>query len=728
LTTSHSSFKYKRMLRISALALLLAAPCSAAWNERGAYRATEKSLGQDGIEVLERRGYLVTAGDKKGRRLLYVHWDGIEVFERAAPALRSLLQLHEVTYNSPTTTSSPDVLAHLKELQILPTGGVLSPAIHATIDLLVYHLIDVEDLPPKAVFWKTDALYDLPWGAAFRARTHAELVPEGDSLAADYFSRVLMRSPGASKPAQHLLSYMKAVHGEDLATLLEQDRASGKLSADVKLQIGRYLSDQRRLWNFRHIRKRLRKLQRASTLKRDLKDIRTLIGNMGLETELRTLILAGGKENLEKVAASFALSNIQVLAPEGREQADTGDDVTVSMEFEIAGLSENEKTEVTVAGLIDLQRWGTAQSRKKTSRFKGAGPHPFSVRVPITVHGPVTYRILLSAPNVTPLQRDVTLSVSPDYHTAISLSARAENHVAACRLKPAATAYKHLSAKLEPWASKDRFSKLLADVKKRATKNSVYIKKFSQLAAAADSARLFATPEQCQYRTDRARAAIDLLESLPPGCGQELVSSDQPIRNEIAALLALTRYRARQQAAFTEALTRARDFEARCEPSEAAKAYAEGLAVLSADPAARCGTWRAQYNTVQRIHLPRAQSSGRISGEISKALGAAQKAFAQGHYRKASKILNSLIGGIDGMASATCFSTQRKKASQLAEAVGVALGPLPAKALGAVLGEDRYEAQARRLATRLRKERVLRKRSIDRLRQQQRPSTAGGTR
>ncbi|MFH1723179.1 MAG: hypothetical protein ABII00_01015 [Elusimicrobiota bacterium] len=649
----------------------------------------ETALGSKALAILHEYGYVLLGGTPKdGRRVIHVQWEPLRSLNEHAGAWLGFLELYKQNRRG---VSIEGDLKRLRALQTTPTAGLISGPVRAALDALALHMEAGSELGKRLpAASRQKLLFDTRWGEDFLERTHVDLLPSAAEAADEFFMRHLT-GPGESlEPADHFLGHVRNVYGEELAEQLGRDRTAGEASKELRKWIGKYLADQTLLWNFTRTRGRLRSIERPSGLKRTLKDLRAVVEPLSRETGLLERLREEMKAEGPAPRLRFTGPELHVQNAAGSADVDVGDTIVVSMAYWIEGLEERETARITEVAYADRGAGGVADRVQNYVERRKGGPHSFTARVPVRSSETITYRLHLDAPGSDRFQREIEIKVSPRYHDLLLEAGKAEAKAEACQLQEAVALLESLQDKIAPLAAKTRFARLLATLGDRARTVSKQIDRRESLNAALDGARLYASADQCDFRADRARRALSLLADLPPGC-DAAQSGDTILSAELQSLVEATDRRRLHQEAFLKGASKARELARACRAQDAAEQYAAALALLDAEPEARCGQWEKEYTLIRISELPRAAAADALATAIDESVGRASRRFADGDYPGTTGILLPLMAAIDAMPESRCYASLRTKAEQLAEAAGVALAPPDPEDVRASLPKDSVE-------------------------------------
>ena len=651
---------------------------------QSAYALLQATMGAEAIEILAERNVLVLSAGKDDRGVLYVHWPSIEALAARAEDLAALAQLYEKVRGGAPIEGDPASLRRVEAMQEL--GPVTAP-VRSAAALLAAHI--EQSSPAAAEDPARKPLPALPWGREFWSRIHGDILTDFQA-AARLFFRDLLSGPQRSAPASEF--FLSCAKAPEARAGLERDQAAGKPSQETLASLAACLAEQKRAWDLSLTRERLKAVEKDSSLSKDLKDISSLSARFLASPEivgrLRDALDSKGPEP----AIRFSGGDIHVHLSAGKEPFDVGDETAVSLAYWIDGAPAKASFEITEAGFLDEGGAGISEVTTSLVRRQSGGPHLVKLPLPLRSSGRKTYRSMLASGDGASANREISYDVSDKLDRVISAAAEAENAFQTCRLEEAELKYAELEAKLADSPDKPQFKAVGAWLKARPKRVSDARALLKTTLALLDGVRLHASKDLCDFKSDKARAALSLLDSLPAGCDRIAGSTETiRLRDEIEEMLRLTESRRANQDAFRLAAEKARRLEADCRYEEAEGAYASALALLDADPSARCGAWEAEFTRIRLHDLPRAASYRAFGQELAstqeKASGLASK--TERNYAQALALATPLIARIDSSPVRDCYRDARRKAEDLAEFAGVSLGPgRPASAANESLPKD----------------------------------------
>ncbi|MBI5243952.1 MAG: hypothetical protein HY922_09795 [Elusimicrobia bacterium] len=652
-----------------------------------AYAAIEEPLGAEGIQILADRSVLVLSASKKTHAILYARWPALEALSARADDLAALVKAYEKARAGQPIDGDPAALRRVEEMKEV---GPVTAAVRASAALLAAH---IESLAAPAGAPPSDAgqkpLPAFAWGREFWNKVHADLLADFQPVAGLFFEEFFMAQRKNAQAEAHFLSFEKD------AERLERDRGARKASRQTLDSIASYLAEQKRLWNLSLTKERLEKLEKASDLRKDLKDLSVLAPRMASGPDLLRALRFSFDSKTPEPAVRFSGADLHIHPTAGAEPFDVGDEAVVSLAYWIDGASAKDAFEITEAAFLDEGEGepGISEVKISLARRAAGGPHVVKLPLPLRSSGRKTHHFLLSTAEGALARREISFEVSPELDQTRSAAAQAEAAAQACRLAESEQAFSELESKLQSSADKPQFKAVLAWLKPRVKRASEQAAQLKTVMELLDGVRLHASKEQCDFKSEKARRALALLDGLPPGCDRLSASSERlrPLRAEIENLLRLSESRRANQDAFRAAAEKGRRQEAACRYDEAAEAYSCALALLDSDKEARCGAWEDEFTAIHLQNLPRARAAKALSDEFAAVAEKAEQ-LASGDpkdYAGALQLLNPLIARIDSLDSRACYQSMRSKAEKLAGSAGIGLSPsLPASVMRESLPKD----------------------------------------
>lgn len=668
----------------------------------------EGDLGLPALEALERRAILLTTGSSKPRRVAAISWDALERHIAAAPRLVAFLEAYQAVRKGGKPAGTADTF---QDLRNLPPGGLLANASRAALAALGEHAAAIRDLSDAApALIESGSFYRTAWGKAISERTHSELGGSALGAGAEALFAALSAPGAPAGISAHFSKWLSARDRAPLDELRAADASAGRLSEKLKGAFEDYLADQGRVEAVLSARDRLSRLESDSEARRLFDDLRAAAPRLVEAGDLSVRLKEILAEKNETPTLTLNVPELH-LRPSSEAPLEAGDEMIISVAYWIDGLPSNQDAEVAEVLYRDDGDQGLALLSRTVSKRRAGGPYSLMLKTSASASGRPTYRLVLDAAGAVPAVREVSAEVSDALDGLRLAAAEAEALGRACRLEDSSVAWKNVLEKLGA-DNKPARVRLAASARRRlkAVEGWTILKR--QLDESLDGARLFATKEHCDYRTERAERAMSLLKSLPAGCDREITraeNSDVPqagIAEELSRLSRDTDARRRLQEGFRATVSRARDREASCKPDEAATLYAAAMVLLDSDPDARCGDFEKEYAAVRMEDLPRAAAADRLGAAIETELGRARRQLASEKASSALATALPLATALGRLPDARCWSGPIKSTAELAQAAGVALGPPPVAGLrlapdpaSAIIDEARQDWERRRSET-----------------------------
>jgi len=684
------------------------------------------TFGPDGLEALKTHGYIILQGRPGAYRLQRVLWKSLEAVSRSTKAVQQFSEaLPRLKAAQALAPAGPLPFLPLGEL---PPSGLMTPPLHALLGVMAaYHaewtaLAGPQDETAAAPALPAAGLnlFDTAWGKTFAARTHADIVTDPRPEVSPYFESFLAAAHDEPGAAAHFIGYVQDRYRIDVSSRLAADARAGLASEELRSWLRRYIIDQRRFHALARIRRQVEEMEKKTPLARDLQSFETVAAvfrnRPGLIAEFEGVIqsapplagmgppaLSGSRSPLPEGATLQGASSLEgsrsplpegavgkgppspqaqsvLLSPEGAQvapeltsaglhlekpvrlgQYELGDAVVVSGAYWVDGLPEGEAVEVeqttfreTTEGLRDVQTL--------TVRRGNGGPYTFARRIVLEESLPFTFRSVISAPSGNALEDSVAVPVAKDFELALLKLAAADNQALACACQDAETSYAKLEESVADAArEKPQYRQLLETARKRRAEAARNAAQQALLEEAIAEARPDSSGELCRYDLKRTEAAMALAKSLPAGCDRHLVE----LRRQRQSI---SRHAADQQA-FAVGCALAASHRRSCSFALAGEEWAKALAVLDADPAARCGA------TAEAALQAEADILAARTDELWRAAFAEniQRTEAEAAAVERLRILNPLIARIGTMSNPSCFARERDQAEKLAQAAGSAL-------------------------------------------------------
>ncbi|MBI2384981.1 MAG: hypothetical protein HYV14_03095 [Elusimicrobia bacterium] len=653
-----------------------------------------ESFGEPGVETLAARGVLVLHGKPGARRLAAVHWKAFGALSQAASSCLALTAAADALGREPEP-AGPDL--GLGACRALPLDGAATPSLHALASLLQAGHEERWALKQANASLSgapgRPNLFDTAWGKDLIERRHADALENPAALAKTIFDE-LLAGPRPEKDAAALFAAEAAARGATAPeTLIAYDSAHGALSEELKAQMRRTISNERRRWAAAKARAAAADLLGKASVKKELEDLRVIAKAMSSRPNLPSdLEAAAGRAAPASAAAKLRSAGLHRQEPTRLGQHELGDEAVVSGAYWVDGLKENESADIDESLVVETER-GFASVETRTNKRKNGGPYPFARTVKITEPRPFAVLSLASAAGF-PLSERVEVPLARDFELALLKESEAAGLRAACRPKDAEAAYAALEALVaEPAKVKPQYKSLA----ERARKAREAAKADGELLLRRDEALILAradsAPQLCRYDSARVEEAIKLAQRLPAGCDRDLP--------ELHALRATIKRRAADQAWFLKASSEARSKSRSCRLDDARARWSEALAALEADPGARCGKV-AEEETVAKTDFAGLTRDIAWRDELGRSLAKAEAETSPARRLEILRPVTSRLGALN----ASCFGAESKRAAALSLAASKALTApseseaarrLPSEgALASIVDEVRAE-RARRL-------------------------------
>jgi hypothetical protein len=640
------------------------------------------SFGPEGLEALKAHGYIILQGRPGTYRLQTVVWKSLEALVRST---KNVQQFSETFQRLKAGQSlAPAGPLPFLALGDLPPESLMTPPLHALLEAMAaYHsewtaLAGAQDeaaAGPALPALAGPALFDTAWGKAFAARTRADILADPAPLAELYFGSVLAGVRADAQAAAHFTGYMKDRAHADVSARLAADAHAGAASPQLRADLARYLTDQRRFHALARIRREAAELEKKTSLPRDLRALETVAAVLrtrpGLLAELEGVVQAAPPA---AAAPELASAGLHLEKPLKLGQHELGDAVTLSGAYWVDGLPAKEQVEFEETTYRDTPA-GLRDAETRTVKRGNGGPYAFSRRLVLEDSTPFTFRSVISAPSGNPLSDSVAVPVAKDFELALLKLAAADAKSSACAFPDAAAAYAKLEESLADAAgAKAQYHDLLDTVRKRRAAASGDAAVLAKLEAAVKDSAPEASPEACRYDLKRTEAAMALARSLPPGCDRTLTV----LRRQHVFIAR----RVADQQAFAADARQAAAHRRSCAFGLAAEELSRGLAILEADPEADCG------QTAESAKPARADLQAVRADELWRAAFTEDISAAQAEKTPAQRLakLHPLIARIGSLHNPACFSGPLSQAEKLAQAAGADL--VMPDALASQLGPD----------------------------------------
>jgi hypothetical protein len=625
-----------------------------------------EAFGAEGLAALKAHGTIILQGQPGSYRLQVVVWKSLEALARST---KNVQQFSEA-FQRLKAGEALDPAGPLPFLALgdLPAESLMSAPLHALLEAMEsYHhewtaLSGPQDeaaaAPPLPVPAGPD-LFDTSWGKAFAARSRADVIADPAPLAEAYFDEFLAGVRAEPQAAAHFIGSQKGRSHADVSSRLAADARAGTASPQLRADLTRYLLDQRRVHALSRIRRQVSDLEKKTTLARDLRDLETvsavLRSRPGLVSDLEGVVQSAPAA---AAAPELTSAGLHLEKPVALNQHELGDAVTLSGAYWVDGLADKQTADVeettyreTPTGLRDVED-------RLVKRGNG-GPYTFTRRLQLEDSIPFSFHSVVSASSGNAIADSITVPVAKDFELALLKLAAADSHALSCAFPDAVASYSKLEESLaEAAGAKAQYRDLLAALRKRRDEAAGHAAQLSRLEAAVKDSAGDVSPETCRYDLRRTEAAMSLARSLPAGCDRALAG----LRRQRA----LISRRAADQQAFVAHVRRATAHRRACDFALAAEDLARGLAILQADPQARCGKISETAGRAE------AELSAVRADELWSAAFADELRAARAERAAAPRLakLYPLIARIGSLDDPSCFSAPREQAEKLCTTAG----------------------------------------------------------
>lgn len=586
------------------------------------------AFGAEGVEILASRGGLVLQGRRGERRVAAVHWKAVE----ALPA-------------------DPDRTPNLRRL------AAAAAAVQEEIRTLKLSGSSTEEPPDLP------NLFEEPWGREWALRRRADRVEDPSALVKSFFEERLAGPRPDAAASRHFLAVLSAGGIPGAEARLAEDAARGSASEELRAWIRRYLIDERRRWNLSLAQVQEDALRSDPKTLQDRSEQDSLAAALAskpgllaaLEAEISALPAPSGSPRL--LSAGLHLQESTRLG-----QHELGDEAVVSGAYWVDGLPEGASIEIEETSFIETAR-GFSKVASDVKKRRNGGPYVFSRRLVIGETRPFAVRAVVSAASGKILSERVEVPVAPDYELAVEKQAEALRLWLACDLKAAQAAYAELETLVAEAAGvKPQYKDLLDRARRDRAKAEADALLLTRLEDAIAASRQDADGKLCLYDTSRTDAAIKLARRLPAGC-------DRVLPDLFNQRSTISRRRTNQDW-FLKASAEARSQRRSCDAEGAAARWSQALAVLEADPAARCGQVEEEAARAE-TELSETLRSLAWSRPLEEALA---KAEAETVPAKKLETVRPALARLASLGDARCHRRALKKAERLAEEADLADG------------------------------------------------------
>lgn len=651
------------------LAVLLASPAHAAGSPatttptaNPALALLIESFGEPGVEMLASRGVIVLQGKSGDRRLAAVHWKALSALDRAKSSCLALAAAADALGNEPEP-SAPSL--DLAACRALPSDGVMTPSLHALASALQAGneerwALRQEKAPAAAVAGRPN-FFDTAWGKDLILRRHADALENPASLVKSVFDDLLAGPRPNKEAAAHFAAEAAARGVASPEILISYDAAHGTLSEELRAQIRRTLSNERRRWAAARAGAAAAELLGKAAVKRELEDLRAVAKELSSRPNLPTALEAALSRGRSAAGGPRLKSaGLHLQEPVRLGQYELGDTAVVSGAYWVDGLKENESVEIAESLAIETER-GFPSVQTRVEKRRNGGPYPYSRSVVITETRAFGVASFISAEGAAPITERVEAPVARDFELALAKESAAAGLTADCRLKEAEAAYQDLETLVaEPAKVKPQYKNLADRSRKAKDAAKAGAEILTKLEEAMAPSRADSSPQQCRYETKRVDEALALAKRLPAGCDHDLP--------ELHALRATIQRRAADQNWFMKASSDARSKRKSCALDAAQARWSEALSSLEADPAARCGRVADEEGLV-KTELAELTRKIAWREELGKSLAKAEAESAPARRLDILRPVTTRLGDLN----TDCLGAETKRAAALTAAASKAL-------------------------------------------------------
>ncbi|MBI4424581.1 MAG: hypothetical protein HY554_12685 [Elusimicrobia bacterium] len=644
-----------------------------AWPTARGYAWLEQAVGAETLRLLADGGYLVVHRLRKTGHLVHVQWELLEPLVRLAPQLLdSFAALENQREGRDDAEPKEDAL---KAALGHPPAGLVTARVRSALSLLL-DLIDERRGAGSAPLPERPLALQ-PWAADFSHRYNLAQAQDAAPLVEPFFSELLSGAGRAPAAEEHLRAHAQSRYGADIGPLLEADVRSGQLSDELRGWVEKYLSDNRRAWRLLQLPADLAALLKDRKLQRELEDLRQSARALAADPTF----LQGLRESLAPGAlppetARVTGGEVHVhTGPEGQGY-EAGDRASISAAYWLDEVPRGRSARVQETVFADRGPHGIELLHSSQRSRGSGGPHAVAADAELREGRPFVVRFIAQPEGGRPVHREAAVSPAGALDAALAKLGRADAAFASCKLAEAAAAYEALSQELGERSRRPQFARLAAELRPRQKRAALAQEDHAALDGLLEGVRLDASPQTCAFSEARGLKARALLSRLPAGCSRELAP-------EINQLLTAAVQRRRDQDTFWAGLEGARRLERACQFPQAAERYAAALAVLDADPSAKCGRAQEEYRRVHELELPAALAADGVRSGFHAELDAASESLGAGDPARALAKTNPLLARLAALRSPGCYETERRKGEELALTAEAGLQS-PAQALARV--------------------------------------------
>lgn len=618
-----------------------------------------QSIGPEAVALLKKGGYVILPreqGKKENRRLEYVAWEALKNLAAQSSAAAALARAYDQLTSS-RPAEAPVLPTDYASLAQLPATGLMTPPLHLLRLMLTasHHektALSEAGAAPRAAAGAS--LFETRWGREFAKRTHADKIEDPAPLLKPYFD-LYLSGPNPDADAQdHFTDYVLNAYDKKISDLLAADIKQAEVSEELCVWLRKYFTDQRRLFSIHSVKTRLAEMDKKGSLSKDLKNLNLIAGIFSQQPGLLAALQDAIKDS-PPGRVFLTSAGLHLQKPLKLERHELGDTVTLSAGYWVDGLKAGEKAYVEETSFVDNGSQGLSEVESFVTARTNGGPYPLVRLLPLKSSKSLSFRFSIGVHEGNSLSDSIEVPVADNFEKALVKTAQAQNQALSCDFKTAEESLAQLEAELADAAKeKKQYKNLWREIrshKKSAVKNAAVLTKLEQ---AIVQSRDDLDPRQCRYETQRTDAAIKTVLSLPAGCDKFLPELNKQWRS-------IARNRDDQKF-FTQSVERGKRLRQSCKFSSAAEEWANALAVLDANPAARCGEFsQVALKLEEDLVILRMEEVARF--EFEGKLAAARR-------ESSGKTLKPLIARAAALPTAACFDGDIARAVKLGLELG----------------------------------------------------------
>lgn len=643
-----------------------------------AQRLLVEAIGADDQDVLRAYGYVVLHGEKGSLRLEHLQLKALEDLAAHAQASLELSKAYD-RYISGSLIETPD--AGFSSLSELTPEGLMNPDLHK-LSLLLADVHEQEKALGELRRLAADVhtLYEASWAKEFVSRNHLDSLDDFSGIPKHFFDEFLGGPRPLAQARAHLNGYLSAAYKKDISAIIDADAIAGTPSEELRAWLNKYLVDQRRLFALRRDRSLVDELEKKGKVSHALSALVRVAGILHEKPELLKSLRETLARPEGKTPVGLTTAGLHLQAPAHLEHLERGDRAVVTGAYWVDGLPDGRMTVVELTTFADYGDGSVSALETRTEPRPTGGPYSFSREIPISDSRPFAFRSIISARDgrSNSLSDKVDIEVSDALDLSLLAAAQAENKALSCDPKEAEAAFTRLEENIAaPAKEKKQYADLLNVLQRWRYAARRDASRVEKLEEQISQARADSAPQLCHYDTRRTDIAIKAVRALPPGCDKYLPELLLQ-RNIIARRLS-------DQLSFARAAEQAKRLRHDCAFAAAVDTWADALAIIAGDPAARCGAMEDAIKTVE-AELASARVEEIRQSEFAREYPAAQ---ASADKPAALAKLRGLIAAQAAAPTGRCFESNIEKAARLAESIGYAM-PTPALAeVSSRLQDDR---------------------------------------